>query len=47
MPGDTNHRVVVLGGRLVGVFSARHLRRRAKGGVEVLRISRRDLFVSQ
>jgi NADH dehydrogenase FAD-containing subunit len=47
MPDETHHRVVVPGGGLVGVFSARHLQRRARSGVEMLRISRRDLFVSQ
>ena len=47
MPNDAKHRVVVLGGGFGGVFTAKHLRRRAGPNVDVLLISRNNFFVFQ
>ena len=41
----TRHRVVIVGGGFGGVFTAKHLRRRARGDVGIELISRNNFFV--
>src|SRR5512132_4057323 len=43
----TRDRVVIVGGGFGGVFTARHLRRRAGGDVHIELISRNNFFVFQ
>jgi NADH dehydrogenase len=43
----TRHRVVIVGGGFGGVFTAKHLRRRAGGDVHIELISRNNFFVFQ
>jgi NADH dehydrogenase len=47
MSDKARRRVVILGGGFGGVFTAKHLQRRAAGGVEILLISRHNFFVFQ
>jgi NADH:ubiquinone reductase (H+-translocating) len=47
MHQETMHRVVILGGGFGGVFTAKHLRRYARSGVEIVLISRHNFFVFQ
>jgi NADH dehydrogenase len=47
MSDKATHRVVILGGGFGGVFTAKHLQRRAGGNVEILLISRYNFFVFQ
>ena len=47
MSDQARHRVVILGGGFGGVFTAKHLQRRAAGDVEILLISRHNFFVFQ
>ena len=47
MSNTVKHRVVVLGGGFGGVFTAKHLRRRAGPEVDIVLISRHNFFVFQ
>lgn len=47
MTGDTNPRVVIVGGGFGGVFAARQLQRLARGRVSIELISRNNFFVFQ
>lgn len=47
MPNQAPQRVVILGGGFGGVFTAKHLRRRAGADVEITLISRQNFFVFQ
>ena len=47
MPYKATPRVVVLGGGFGGVFTAKHLRRRAGSAVDIVLISRHNFFVFQ
>ena len=43
----TRHRVIIVGGGFGGVFTAKHLRRRAGGDVHIELISRNNFFIFQ
>jgi NADH dehydrogenase len=47
MPYKATPRVIVLGGGFGGVFTAKHLRRRAGSAVDIVLISRHNFFVFQ
>ena len=47
MTTKSAHRVVIVGGGFGGVFTAKHLRRRAGGDLEIELISRNNFFVFQ
>lgn len=47
LTSKSTHRVVIVGGGFGGVFTAKHLRRRAGGNLEIELISRNNFFVFQ
>jgi NADH:quinone reductase (non-electrogenic) len=47
MQQQTTRRIVILGGGFGGVFTAKHLRRYAGSGVDIVLISRHNFFVFQ